>query len=430
MKVLVVASTRPEVIKLGPVLKELRKQGVDHIFATTGQHYDDLLFKRFIQDLRLDEPDYDIRVGSASPAEQTGRAMIGIETLIAKEKPDVVVVEGDTNSVLATALASVKLKYPVAHVEAGLRSLDRTMPEEINRVLTDHSSEVLFAPTEPSALNLVNEGIPPQKIHIVGNTIVDATLANIKLAERSSKIHERFSKDYLLITLHRQENTDDIERMENIFSALFEIEKDIVFPIHPRTSEAIKGTRLESLIKKGNIHVIEPVGYLDFLVLLKNSFAVLTDSGGVQEEAITLNTPCLTLRYNTERPESVWAGGNIVVGTEKNEILEKVALLSDQETYEKMKNALNPYGDGEAGVKIVNILKKNHEEGKLLIESSDTRNIIYSRRIIPVDDRLVGKKVKESGYEIIRIFNDEGERFPAADLILKKGDFIEILNRV
>lgn len=429
MKVLVVAGTRPEVIKLAPVLWELKQRGITHVFATTGQHYDDLLFKKFIDDLSLDEPDFNIEVGSASPAVQTGKAMIGLEELLKSENPDVVVVEGDTNSVLAAALAAVKLKIPVAHVEAGLRSRDRTMPEEINRILADHCSELLFAPTEESALNLINEGIPPAKIHIVGNTIVDAALSIVRRSMETSGRYKDFPRGYILLTLHRAENTDDTRRLESIFSALGDIDRNIVFPIHPRTSKIIDGTELEKHLVAEHIHLIPPVGYLDFLGLLKNAFAVLTDSGGVQEEAITLDVPCLTLRYNTERPETVLAGGNIVVGTEKEKILENLALLSDPAIYEKMKKASNPYGDGKAGERIVGILVEKQENGELLVESSDTREVQHFRKIIKVNDSLEGKKVGDCGFEIIRIIDNGRQRFPSLDFILKKGMHIEVLVR-
>ncbi len=426
MKVLVAASTRPEVIKLAPVLLELKKRGIAHVFATTGQHYDTLLFKRFIDDLGLQEPDYNIEVGSASQAVQTGMAMIGLEDVLKKEAPDVVVVEGDTNSVLAGALAAVKLKIPVAHVEAGLRSLDRTMPEEINRILADHCSEVLFAPTETAALNLVNEGIAPEKIHIVGNTIVDAVRTYLTKAEKTSNILENIPEDYYLLTLHRAENTDSAERLENIFNALRELKRPVVFPMHPRTRAIIKGTALENTLKSEHIHVFEPVGYLNFLVLLKNAYAVLTDSGGVQEEAVTLKTPCLTLRYNTERPESVWAGGNIVVGTRKEDILAQAARLEDPKVYGKMTPSENPFGDGRAGELIVRILSELHRGGRLALRSSDTRRAFKTRAVQAVDRTLVGKKVMDAGLAIIRVFDDETVRFPHPDLILKEGMQIEI----
>ncbi|GBE18853.1 UDP-2,3-diacetamido-2,3-dideoxy-D-glucuronate 2-epimerase [archaeon BMS3Abin16] len=353
--------------------------------------------------------------------------MIGIEKLLKTEGPDVVVVEGDTNSVLAAALAAVKLKIPVAHVEAGLRSRDRTMPEEINRILADHCSEILFAPTEESALNLVNEGIPPGRIHIVGNTIVDATLASVQRSTESSTLHKSFPEKYVLLTLHRAENTDNPQRLKSIFSALAEIDRDIVFPIHPRTSKIIEGTELEKQLEADHIHVIPPMGYLDFLGLLKNAHAVLTDSGGIQEEAITLDVPCLTLRYNTERPETVSAGGNIIIGTETGTILENLARLSDPAFYENMKSAQNPYGDGKAGEKIVDILAEKQRSGELVIESSGTKEKQIVRKFITVEEELEGKTIGECDLEIIQIFDGKIERFPNPDLELKKGMQIEVL---
>jgi UDP-N-acetylglucosamine 2-epimerase (non-hydrolysing) len=424
MKVLVSASTRPEVIKLSPVLKELQKRRITSVFATTGQHYDHLLFKKFIEELNLKNPSHNIEVGSASQAVQTGKAMMGIEEVLLKELPDVVVVEGDTNSVLACALASIKAGIPVAHVEAGLRSFDRSMPEEVNRILTDHCSELLFAPTENSALNLINEGISPEKIHIVGNTIVDATLENIRVAKNTSKILKKLPENYVLLTLHRQENTDDAERLEEVLTALRELGRDVLFPIHPRTEKIVKNTSLEKHLKSKNIHLMPPLGYFDFLLALKNAYTVLTDSGGVQEEAIILNTPCLTLRYNTERPESVWAGGNVVVGTKKKEILENFNKLSQPRVYEKIKGAKNPFGDGKTGARIVDILVKKIERKELLIKSSDTRESWPDLRIISVDERLSGKKIGESGLEIQKIIEKGRIKFPYPNASLERGQQI------
>ena len=427
MKVFVVASTRPEVIKLAPILNELRKKNVEHLFATTGQHYDDRLFKNFLKDLKLGDPDYNLEVGSGSHGYQTGAALMSLEEILLKESPDVLLVEGDTNSVLAGALAAVKHKIPVGHVEAGLRSFDRTMPEEINRILADHSSELLFAPTEHSALNLVNEGIPANKIHIVGNTIVDATLDNIETAKNRPPLSKDLPDDYLLLTLHRQENTDDKNRLEEIFLALLELGRDVVFPIHPRTSNLIRGTKLEKLLENDSIHITSPLGYLDFLRLLYNSFAVLTDSGGLQEEAITLNVPCLTLRYNTERPETVWAGGNIVVGTGNQDIITAVKSLEDVSVYNAMKNTSNPYGDGKTAERIVEILLEKSNNDELTIESSDTRKGFRSRKIVEVDESLAGTRVVDSGFKIQKIFAGGEEFFPYPKRVLEKGQTVEII---
>ena len=356
MKALVVASTRPEVIKLAPVLRELEKKKIEYRFITTGQHYDRMLFDKFIEELELRKPDYNIEVGSGTQAYQTSQALLELERIFLKENPNVVIVQGDTNSTLSSALAAVKLHIPVAHVEAGLRSFDKRMPEEINRIIADHCSMLLFAPTEKAALNLITEGIFPEKVFIVGNTIVDAVLQNIKIAKRKSSIKE---KDYILLTLHRAENVDDKKILENIVDALISINEKIIFPVHPRTKKRLEEFKLLEKLKDSNIKIIEPLGYLDFLLLLSNAKLVLTDSGGVQEEAIILHVPCVTLRTTTERPETIEAGGNVLAGVEKEGIVKTLNfLLSGGEQYAKMKKAKNPFGDGKASEKIVGILEK------------------------------------------------------------------------
>ncbi|MBO8174841.1 MAG: UDP-N-acetylglucosamine 2-epimerase (non-hydrolyzing) [Thermococcus sp.] len=374
MKPAFVFGTRPEIIKLAPVIRAFEKRGVKPLLIHTGQHYDYEMSKIFLEELELDSIDYHLEVGSGTQAEQTGIAMIKIEKVLMKEKPDVTLVQGDTNTVLAGALASVKLKIPVAHVEAGLRSFDRTMPEEINRILADHASEVLFAPTEEARKNLENEGIR-KGVYVVGNTIVDAVLQNSEIAERKSDVLERFNltpKEYILITAHRAENTDSKENLEKLVEILEALPMKAIYPMHPRTRNRLKEFGLWERVKKiENLIVTQPLGYLDFLKLQKNAKIVMTDSGGVQEEGIILNVPCLTLRYNTERPETVKAGGNILVGLEKDRALHYVnKLLNDKEFYEKMASAENPFGDGKAGERIVKILLELYERGELKVRSS------------------------------------------------------------
>jgi UDP-N-acetylglucosamine 2-epimerase (non-hydrolysing) len=367
MKPSIVASTRPELIKLAPLMREFDETGIEYKFITTGQHYDQLLSGVFIDELKLKKPDYDIQIGSGTQAYQTATAMMELEKIFKEEKPDVVIVEGDTNSVLSAALASVKLHIPVAHVEAGLRSFDRKMPEEINRTVADHCSEVLFAPTEVSSKNLKNEGIPEEKIFVVGNTIVDATLQNVELA--NDTVLEKFPEDFLLLTLHRAENVDDSSILKEMLDAITALGRTVVFPVHPRTKKMLDGLDIE---ESENLRLIEPLGYLDFLTLLKNAKTVLTDSGGIQEEAIVLNTPCITLRTTTERPETVEAGGNILAGVRGEDITKTVArVLDDAETYKAMKNAKNPLGDGKTAKKIAKILLELHEKGELRIKSPD-----------------------------------------------------------
>lgn len=425
MKPMVVASTRPELIKLSPVMRALDGEGLDYPFITTGQHYDRSLFQGFIEDLELKKPEYDIKVGSGSQAYQTSFAMVELEKIMEKERPSVVIVEGDTNSVLSASLAAVKLHIPVAHVEAGLRSFDRTMPEEINRILADHCSEVLFAPTEKAGLNLINEGIPPEKIFIVGNTIVDATVQNLEIAKEKSEIAERYPKDYLVLTLHRAENVDKRGRLKGIVEALRRIGEDIIFPVHPRTKKMLETSGLGEDLD--NITLVEPMGYLDFLLLMSRAKAILTDSGGIQEEAIILKVPCITLRTTTERPETIEAGGNILAGVETEGILEKAKLvLENQEVYRRMRSAENPFGDGRTGERIVKILLKLYEEKKLKVESQDFTSGFWERKFMTVDSSLEGKRIADLGFTVFKVIEDEKERFPRKEMVLKKGQVLEV----
>jgi len=369
--VMVVAGTRPEVIKLAPVIEQLERLRLDHVFVWSGQHYDYELSRVFFEQLGLPEPNEDLDVRSGTHAEQTAKVMIGLEKMIDKYKPSVVVAEGDTNTVVATALAATKKLIPFAHVEAGLRSWDRTMPEEVNRVIADAVAEIHFAPTELAAVNLTHEGIPVKKIHITGNTIVDVVykyreVANAEGEKLLSKLNiEPFS--YILITIHRQENTDSSERLQNIVKALIELSKNytIIFPIHPRTLNKLKEYGLWDKLQLKNIHVLKPLGYFQFLGLLMKSLTVLTDSGGVQEEACTLKIPTITLRYNTERPETVIIGINKVVGVDAKDVVDASlkTIESRDEILRKTKSLPNPLGDGSAGLRIARALKTYIDKG-------------------------------------------------------------------
>ncbi|WP_297463533.1 UDP-N-acetylglucosamine 2-epimerase (non-hydrolyzing) [Thermococcus sp.] len=374
MKPAFIFGTRPEIIKLSPVIRAFLGRGVEPLLIHTGQHYDYEMSRVFLEELELPEIDYHLEVGSGTQAEQTGTAMIKIERVLIEEKPDVVVVQGDTNTVLAGALASVKLKIPVAHVEAGLRSFDRTMPEEINRILADHASEILFPPTEEAKRNLEREGITGN-VYVTGNTIVDAVLQNAEVAEEKSDVLERLGlepKEYLLITAHRAENTDSRENLRKLVEILENLPMRAVYPMHPRTRNRLKEFGLLKRVENiENLIITKPLGYLDFLKLERNAFAIMTDSGGIQEEAIILNVPCLTLRYNTERPETVEAGGNVLVGLEKERAMDYLRrLMEDPEFYEKMAKAKNPFGDGKAGERIAGILLELYKKGELRVKSS------------------------------------------------------------
>jgi len=317
--------------------------------------------KVFFEQLELPEAKYNLDIGSGSHAEQTGKMLIGIEKVLVEKKPNIVLVEGDTNTVLAGALAAAKLGIKVGHVEAGLRSYDRGMPEEVNRVLADHCSDLLFAPTEKSKAILLDEGIPEEKVFVTGNTVVDAVSQNLELAERKASVltHLGFEKDgFFLATVHRQENVDNEDRFRGILKGLEMVEAKfglpVVYPIHPRARKQLKvyQVALEGLT------LVEPLDYLSFLQLESQTRLVLTDSGGVQEETCILKVPCVTLRYNTERPETVDVGSNVLAGTDPEEIVEKTAKMLDAK-----RDWLNPFGDGVAGKRIVDIVINREMKG-------------------------------------------------------------------
>lgn len=354
MKTAIILGTRPEIIKMSPVVREYDRLRLDCFILHSGQHYSFNLDKVFFEQLGLPSPKYNLGVGSGTHAEETGKMLIGIEKVLLKEKPDVVLVEGDTNTVLAGALAASKLHIKVGHVEAGLRSYDRQMPEELNRTLADHCSDYLLAPTEKARTILLGEGIPEEKIFVTGNTIVDAVYQNLDIAKKKGNALDTLHlipKEYFLLTLHRQENVDNLARFGSILEGLERVATEfhlpIIYPIHPRSRKMMTKFGL----KPRNLTLIEPVDFLDFLQLENNAKLILTDSGGVQEEACILNVPCVTLRDNTERPETIEVGANILAGTSADKILECVKFMLSSEG-----NWINPFGDGKAGERIVNII--------------------------------------------------------------------------
>lgn len=354
MKISVVLGTRPEIIKLAPLIKVLQKNKADFFILHTGQHYSHDLDKVFFDQLELPQPRYNIDVGSGSHAEETGKMLIGIEKKLLEEKPDVILVEGDTNSVLAGALAASKLGIRVGHVEAGLRSYDRTMPEETNRVLTDHLSDYLFAPTPGAKQILRGEGIAEDKIFVTGNTIVDALNQNLELARSRVDLDQDLHlspRQYFLVTLHRQENVDHPERFAAILEGLsrlaIQYRMPVVYPIHPRSRQRLSQFSLEPR----NLTVIEPVDFFSFLLLESQAKLILTDSGGVQEEACILGVPCVTLRDNTERPETLEVGANALAGASPDKIVACVETMLARE-----RKWANPFGDGKASERIVNII--------------------------------------------------------------------------
>jgi UDP-N-acetylglucosamine 2-epimerase (non-hydrolysing) len=355
MNFALVLGTRPEIIKMSPIIHELEKKKLGFFILHTGQHFSYNMDRIFFEQLNLPEAKYNLDVGGGAHGEQTGKMLAGIEKVLMEEKPDLVLVQGDTNTVLAGALAATKLQIKVGHVEAGLRSYDRKMPEEINRVLADHSSNYLFSPTEKSKNILIAEGISENKIFVTGNTIVDAVFQNVRFAMERKILDELDIKKnmYFLLTVHRQENVDDPIKFAGIIKGLEMLSEKynipVIYPIHPRSKKMINefGIKLNA-----DIRMIDPVDFLDFLKLESCARLVLTDSGGVQEETCILGVPCVTLRNNTERPETIEVGSNILAGTDPGMISKCAGQM--------LKTGIgwkNPFGDGKASERIVGILE-------------------------------------------------------------------------
>lgn len=349
----IVLGTRPEIIKMAPVIRYCEEKEVPFNIIHTGQHYSYTMDKTFFEQLELPDAHYNLDVGSGNHGEQTGKILKGIEKVLLKEKPEEVLVQGDTNTVMAGALAASKLHIKVGHVEAGLRSFDRKMPEEINRIVADHISDHLFAPTERSRDYLLKEGIEDEKIFVTGNTVVDSVHQNIELSKQ--KVDPLGSLEleagkFALITAHRAENVDDEKRFKSIIAGL-KLFKDIsglrlVYPVHPRAKKFLEKYKINTQ----GIDIIDPVGYLEFLQLESSAKIVLTDSGGIQEETCILGIPCVTLRDNTERPETVDVGSNVIAGTFPDDIVDSaVKMMNNREKWK------NPFGEGDTAKIIVDI---------------------------------------------------------------------------
>jgi len=350
MKILTVIGARPQFIKAAAVSNIIRKEH-EEILVHTGQHYDENMSKIFFEELNIPKPDYNLGVGSGGHGKQTGTMLIELEELYIKEKPDMVLVYGDTNSTLAGALCASKLLIPVAHIEAGLRSFNMNMPEEQNRILTDHISKYLFVPTTSATKNLSNEGVT-SGVYNVGDVMYDATLNFSKLSKEKSKIMAKLNlkeEEFMLATIHRAENTNDINKLRNIIEALNESGEQIILPLHPRTKKYMDDYNLSF---NKNIKIIDPVGYLEMISLEMHCRKIITDSGGVQKEAFFMNKPCITMRDETEWVETVENGWNIVVGTDKAKILEGIL------NFVPNKVKQNIFGDGHAAEKILKIINK------------------------------------------------------------------------
>lgn len=349
MKIITVIGARPQFIKAAAVSRKLREKH-NELILHTGQHYDENMSKIFFDELEIPRPDYNLNIGSGNHGYQTGMMLSKIEEIILKEKPDMLLVYGDTNSTLAGALAASKLLIPVAHVEAGLRSFNMAMPEEQNRILTDHISKYLFAPTETAVKHLKHEGIE-KGVYNSGDVMYDAVLHFGEIAKKKSRIMEELnltSGEFILATIHRAENTNDINKLKGIVEALNQSHTKIILPLHPRTKKFIGDYGLKF---NDNILVTEPIGYLDMLTLEKNSKKIVTDSGGVQKEAFFFGKPCITMREETEWVETVENGWNMIVGSNVSKIVEGINVFNPERPRE------NFFGDGDAAGRIIEILK-------------------------------------------------------------------------
>jgi len=372
LKIMSIAGARPNFMKLASIVRAVEKHNnnektpVKHIIVHTGQHYDQKMSDSFFIDLGIPQPDINLDVGSGSHASQTAEIMKRFEPVLIDQCPDVLLVVGDVNSTIACTLVASKIEYPanqkrkrpiIVHVEAGLRSFDRDMPEEVNRILTDTISDLLFTTEESCLAQLQSEGVAPEQVHFVGNVMIDTLMQHVEKAERSSiKENLGIDKPYALVTLHRPSNVDKNETLQPIIECLVQIaqQQHIVFPVHPRTKSSLeKFGLLQGLKENPGITLAEPLGYLDFLKLIKDATVVITDSGGIQEETTVLQVPCVTLRDNTERPVTVNIGTNYLIGTEPSQIMETVSnILKGNGKQGK----IPPLWDGHAGERIVKIL--------------------------------------------------------------------------
>jgi len=357
MHILHVVGARPNFMKAAPVMRALSNQGgIRQTLVHTGQHYDANMSKVFFQQLDIPKPDINLEVGSGSHAWQTAQIMTRFETVVLESEPDLVLVYGDVNSTVATALVCAKLLIPVGHVEAGLRSFDRTMPEEINRLLTDQIADLLFTPSSDGDENLLHEGVSAEKIHLVGNVMIDTLVHLLPKAEKSRILEDLGlqTSDYGLVTLHRPSNVDGPKMLASIMSTLAEISRDLslIFPIHPRTRQRLEN--IQYPIPNTQLRLIDPLGYLDFLALQSHATLVITDSGGIQEETTYLGVPCLTVRENTERPVTVTVGTNTLVGQDMDHLQAEVdrILAGDAKRGETP-----PLWDGHAAERIANVIQ-------------------------------------------------------------------------
>ncbi|MCF2141382.1 MAG: UDP-N-acetylglucosamine 2-epimerase (non-hydrolyzing) [Candidatus Lokiarchaeota archaeon] len=439
LKVAVVTGTRPELIKVSVLLRLLKEDPeINFIFVHSGQHYDDLMFKVFLEQLKLPEPDYNLNVGSLPNSVQTGKMLIELYKIIEKEKPQVILAQGDTNTVFAAGITAFKNDIPFGHIESGIRSFDLRMPEEVNRILVGPCAFFNFAPTKIAVENLLNEGIDPNRIFLVGNPIVEAVLENLNVAEKESQIEKQLNlkkgEKFILLTAHRPSNVDHKPNLENIIKSLLKFEEmKIIFPIHPRTKKNLINFNLwQEIQNKPHLQIIDPLKYLDMLKLMSLSYFIITDSGGLQEESTILKKPCITLRENTERPESVEIGANVLVGNDTQKLeyyMEK--LWNDPNFYKSMVPTVNPYGDGKASIRMIEIIKKKWRMDLLSIPYIKYEKHYPHTRLVHLNgegNNLTVKNFeKKCNCNIMQIFDSNGKTIiPSPNLVLKRFMFLKI----
>ena len=413
MKIGIVVGTRPEIIKMAPVIRECKKRGIPYFIIHSNQHYSEEMDSIFFKELKLPAPHYNLGVGSGLHSNQTGNILIKMEPILLDEKPDVVLVQGDTNTVLAGALAASKLEIKVGHIEAGLRSYDRTMPEETNRIMTDHISDFLFA-VGPNQHNiLVKEGIEKEKIFSVGNTVSDSLFQHLEISAETSTILSELdveSGEYFLVTAHRASNVDvpaNLMELLTLFDKMHaKYSQTIVWPIHPRTQAKLKefGIEIPAYLK-----LLPPIGYLDFIQLQKHAKLILTDSGGIQEEACLLGVPCITLRENTERPESIEVGANVLVGRDADKALAAAEKWLSVDDF----SWNNPFGDGHVAELILDII-------------TNAKDIAEEEKIVARDETLAVIGMGYMGLPIASLIAQAGFSVTGVDLSLEK---VESINK-
>lgn len=417
---------------MDPLVKILDVSDHDCILVQSGQHYDFEMVDIFFSDLKLRRPDFKLDVGSGSHSQQMARMLVLYESLFDKTKPDLILALGDTNTVVATGFSAIKQQIPFGHVEAGLRSFDFLMPEEINRRIADMCAVVNFAPSEVAALNLLYEGIPPTRIFVTGNTGIDSVLKYTKIAKKTSKIFQQLDisnkESYILLTVHRPKNVDNARNLTNIAKAIEQIDQSVIFSIHPRTRVSLnRYGLLEQLNSLENLIICKPLGYLDFLALLNRASVIMTDSGGLQEEALALQVPCVTLRENTERPETVEMGVNVLVNCNPDQIIKSVNFMleNNESVRDRLKSIQNPYGDGRAAEKVLAAIDFLWEKAELKYESPNFISTIHPTRHFELtrvsNDLSIGEFERKNDVEVSLIYDKTGKpHFPRLNSVLKK----------